>query len=454
MSAPRTSATTRYLTFTPKAAVKRRLASAATRRALTARASAPVPPARPPGRPVLSVEPSGAKRKTEQAPRSDRVARGTGPVPTLAGVGGTGVAEEFVELPWTVYRDDPLWIPEDAGALRARFSAQNPYFERAEARWWCVPGRARLAAFFAPDTRVDGELVAFFGLWETTGDLEANRMLFEEAERWARARHATKLIGPIDFTTYSRYRLAIGGNATTRPYLQEPYNPPTYPVIVQSLGYRSLPVRYFSHVLEREQENRLAEALSPAIEHIEDLGYRFEPMTPDTWMRELPNVHRMCDSLFGRQFAYTPLTFAEFAAQCSERFIRRTDPNGSGLLRAPDGTLAGFGLLYPDWSPLLANGAGPDRVRADDVDYATHMPLLRRLPSMYWLARTGGLLPEHRGIGAATAGMAVVVQNMLAAENWDGSVWGVGVIGNPIDRLLRRVEVTSRLYALYQRDLA
>ena len=368
--------------------------------------------------------------------------------------GTSGVADEFVELPWIVYGEDAVWIPEDPASLRHRFSAENAWFQRGQAQWWCIPGAARLAAFFVPELRVDGRAVAYFGLWETTGDLDANRTLFAAAESWARRRHAAALIGPIDFTTFSRYRLLTGGNATARPFLQEPYNPPSYPGIVRRLGYEELPIRYFTHVLTREHQRRLAERLAPDVARVEGLGYRFERVTPELWMGNLRALHAVCDHVFGEQFAYTPLSYDEFAVACGERFIRRVEPDASVVMWAPDGTLAGFALNYPDWSPLLALDAGDARLRPDDIDHDEHLPLLRARPRMDWLGRTGGILPAHRGHGAMAAMGGVLFGRMVDAGVWNRSVFGVGIVGNGIDHILRGVDVTSRFFALYSKELA
>lgn len=375
-------------------------------------------------------------------------------VSVLEADGTSGVADEFVELPWTVYRDDPVWIPEDPAGLRRRFSAENAWFARGEARWWCIPGVARLAAFFVPGLRVAGKSVAYFGLWETTGDVEANRGLFTAAESWARARHAEELVGPIDFTTFSRYRLLTGGNATARPFLQEPYNPPSYPGILRRLGYAELPIRYFTHVLTPEHQRRLADRLAPDVERVQALGYRLQRVTPELWMANLPALHSVCDAVFGEQFAYTPLSYDEFTEQCGERFIRRIEPDASVAMWAPDGTLVGFALNYPDWSPLLTLDAGSARLRPDEIDHAKHLELLRARPQMDWLGRTGGILPAHRGHGAMGAMGGILFRRMVDAGAWDRSVFGVGIVGNGIDHILRGLDVTSRFFALYCKELA
>ena len=48
--------------------------------------------------------------------------------------GHEGVPDAFAQLPAQIYANEPMWIPEQAQALAASFSADNPWFERGQAR--------------------------------------------------------------------------------------------------------------------------------------------------------------------------------------------------------------------------------------------------------------------------------------------------------------------------------
>ena len=82
-----------------------------------------------------------------------------------------------------------------------------------------IADRARAAAFIGPkadhkadhkegpEVVIDGVKAARFGHWETTEDLEADGLLMDAIEAWAKGQGAGVIYGPIDVTTYGTYRV-------------------------------------------------------------------------------------------------------------------------------------------------------------------------------------------------------------------------------------------------------
>lgn len=309
----------------------------------------------------------------------------------------TPLPEAFVALPAQVYRDDGAWLGEDAAALREQFGAANPWFAQGRAWLGVIPGVARLAGF-CQNQVVDGERVAFFGFWEGADDLAAHRRLFESLFAWARAEGATRLYGPINFTTFGAYRLrldAFGHGA----FPGEPWNPPYYPGLLQQLGF-DLRYRYFStfnataDVVAGAGPEYLR--LKPKLETL----VRLDALTPEFWMANLDELYTFVDQVFGANFAYTPISREAFGRQCGAAFAERFCPRTSILARAPDGRIAGFFLVYPDYGPLLRQDAGAARV-SGPLRYAE---LFDRLPApRRALARTGGVHPDFRSAGLFSA---------------------------------------------------
>ena len=54
---------------------------------------------------------------------------------------------------------------------------------------------------------IGGVKAARFGHWETTEDLEADGLLMDAIEAWAKGQGAGVIYGPIDVTTYGTYRV-------------------------------------------------------------------------------------------------------------------------------------------------------------------------------------------------------------------------------------------------------
>lgn len=358
----------------------------------------------------------------------------------------------FVELPHLVFADDADWIPEDPAAVTHAFDPSNAWFQRGEAATFCVPGKSRAAAFFQPALRVEGRKVAFFGYWCTAGELEADREVFAEVEAWATERGAQDLYGPIDFTTYGNYRLRLSVEADdARPFPDEPYNPPTWPGLLESLGY-VIDQHYLTQVGVIEAGLMVAQFKKPAVDALLTQGYRVESFPHHAWIERLREVHGIVDAIFGENFAYSPLSYEAFAAKCGENFVRRTDPEVSTACYSPDGSLAGFFLVYPHYGPIVRQGAGSDRVPVTALNFAEHHPQLVDRPWRAAIAKTVGVDPTHRGKGvmaALTAGM--FQRGADRYEHWYGAMIRRG---NASRNFATGNTTGERWYGLFKKPLA
>ena len=358
------------------------------------------------------------------------------------------LARGFVEVATSVYAADPLWIPEDAESLARAFDDSNPWFAQGEAATWCEPGSARVAGFFQPSLRVDGRPVAFFGCWESQQD-GADAALFARLEAWARARGALDVFGPIDFTTYGPYRVLLDPGPGEPPFVDEPYNPAGYSELLEELGF-ALDRSYLSQLGPSADAVPLADLHRPKLTALEAAGYTVESLRPEAWLERLPEIHGMVDSIFGANFAYSPLSWSAFSAACGERFIRKTHPEVSVVAWGPDGDLAGFFLVYPDYGPLVRQGAA-DRVAVADLDFARHGERAALEPSPALIAKTVGVAPNHRRRGV----MGAMTTALMDRGNPRCARWVGATIRS--DNFSRRyadeARSGARWYGLYKKTL-
>lgn len=329
----------------------------------------------------------------------------------------TGADDAFVQLPHALYAGDPCWIPDEEHVLRASFSAANDWFARGCALALCVPGRARLAVFRAPDCRVDGRPAAFFGYFEAGDDAVAAGALLERASEWARAAGAEVLYGPVDFDTLGRYRLRTavepGGGL---PFPGEPYGRPCYPAMLEDAGFSV--VRRYTSQLSRGAE-RPDEGKWRAAQALLATGYTIESLTAATWMRLLPDLHRHVDAAFTDAFAYLPASFGRFAALQGAGVARRLCPYTSVLAYAADGELAGFMLVFPHYGPLAVQGAGRARVAASALCFEEHAATLARCGPRVGIVKSVGIAPAHRQRGVMDAlAVAVLERGQGHYDRW------------------------------------
>lgn len=110
----------------------------------------------------------------------------------------------FLTFPWTIYKDDPLWVPPLLSE-RARVidPARGLFFKDGKAEFFLAWKDSRPAGTIclAEDcnaTRVRGFPECMYGFVECIEEYEVFRAMFDHATAWARARNMKSLYGPLN----------------------------------------------------------------------------------------------------------------------------------------------------------------------------------------------------------------------------------------------------------------
>jgi hypothetical protein len=151
--------------------------------------------------------------------------------------------DEFLRLPFAIYRGDPLWVPPVISEVRRMLDPErNPYFENATLRLFVgyrngTPVARTAVIINSAHQKAFGVRSAFFGFFESANDEDAARCLFGEAETYCRARSVEVLEGPFNPHHYSELGLQIDGFGTAPSFFQS-YNPPYYNELLEKAGFR------------------------------------------------------------------------------------------------------------------------------------------------------------------------------------------------------------------------
>jgi hypothetical protein len=149
---------------------------------------------------------------------------------------------DFIRLPWRIYRGNSCWVPPlVAEQRRALRPGGNPFFEHSRAQLFLAEQdgqpEGRIAAI---ENRRHLEVYAdgtgFFGFFECVEDAAVARALLDAAGDWVRASGLARLRGPTSFTINDECGLLL--DAYDRPpVLLMPYNPPSYPALLEGCGF-------------------------------------------------------------------------------------------------------------------------------------------------------------------------------------------------------------------------
>lgn len=360
---------------------------------------------------------------------------------------GGELPEGFLELPRQIYGDDPAWIPEDAASVAAQFRAANPWFEKGRAMVACRPGQGRVAAFRVPGQCIDDEDVAYFGFFECVNDPSVARALLDEVETWARSQGATRVYGPINFSTFGAYRFRLEGFAEG-VFPGEPYNPPYYPELLRASGFaQPEALRYLSFPIDIPVLLASSRSEYDAIRPVVESRLRIERLTAETWMANLDAFYLLVDEVFGQNFGYAPISREHFRQLMGQPFADKLCPYSSTVAWAPDGRIAGFFLTQPDYSPLMNQQAGA--ARQSSVSFERDFPRLPQPRTV--LLRTVGVHPEFRRMGLSI--YLGLEGCRLAQEQYGRVIATLLKTDNPSTRFPRRHTNAPRSYGLFTKSL-
>lgn len=150
----------------------------------------------------------------------------------------------FIDVPWTVYADDPLWVPPLRLERRLHFSRFNPFFKHGEWQAWVAyknhqpVGRISAQIDFLHRERY-GSGTGHFGLLECIDDVAVFAALVEVAENWLKERNTCQITGPFNFSINQECGVLVDGFGTP-PVVMMPHSPPWYGRLYEETGYQPM----------------------------------------------------------------------------------------------------------------------------------------------------------------------------------------------------------------------
>lgn len=262
----------------------------------------------------------------------------------------------FVELPYRLYRDDPVWVPPLRGDQFGQFDARrNPMLEHCKyALFLLCDGKevlGRISAF------VDhlaiqswGTLTGLFGSYECVDDDAGSRLLLEAAQTWLRERGMRAMRGPWSFAS-QEWGLVLEGFEPP-PVLMAPYNPPYYNRQLVAAGLQKAKdlLVYYADVAEGY---RFPERYLTVTGRVQQrCGVTVRPVDLHNLELEIATIVRVANRAIARNWGYYPVTDAEVRAIARD-LKPIIDPSVVLIAQGPDGQAVGFSIAFPDVNVLL-----------------------------------------------------------------------------------------------------
>jgi hypothetical protein len=168
---------------------------------------------------------------------------GPSPLPlTIEKVEGPKALDQFIRVPWHVFKDDPHWVPplliERKGHLDPK---QNPYFDHAKIAMWIARKGDQVVGRIS--AQVDDNYLAHhkddtgqFGFLDAIDDPQVFKALTLAAEAWLRDQGMHRVVGPFSLSINDEAGMLIEG-FDSPPFVMMGHAHPYYQTHVEALGY-------------------------------------------------------------------------------------------------------------------------------------------------------------------------------------------------------------------------
>jgi hypothetical protein len=165
----------------------------------------------------------------------------SGPLRVVA-VEGRRELRQFIRLPWSIYEDDPVWVPPLLLERSEHLSKRNPFFEHAKCKFWLAyRGERPVGRISAQVDQLHlqryGDSTGFFGFLEAEDNPETFQVLMDTAEKWLSSQGMRRVLGPFNLSINQECGLLVEGFYTS-PMFMMGHACPYYSARVEENGYR------------------------------------------------------------------------------------------------------------------------------------------------------------------------------------------------------------------------
>jgi GNAT superfamily N-acetyltransferase len=274
-------------------------------------------------------------------------------VTDVAPVRGRADVRAFIDLPFRLYRGDPMWVPPLRRDVADLLSPAHPFHEHAEVELFlardargAVVGRIAAVKNDA-HTAEHHDGAGFFGFFECEPDAGVAHALLDTAAEWLRARGFAIMRGPASFSVNEECGLLVDG-FDTPPVIMMPHNPRWYAELLESYGLakaKDLIAYWHPSPADPARLARVADRLA------ERNGITIRPIDMRRFDEEVDRIRVLYNTAWQANWGAVPMTQAEIGHMAKQlKPVVIADLVVFVMVR---GELAGFGLAIPNFNLVL-----------------------------------------------------------------------------------------------------
>jgi GNAT superfamily N-acetyltransferase len=356
----------------------------------------------------------------------------------------------FIDLPYKLYKNDPIWVPPLVDEQYSQFDAKrNPTLNHCEYALFLLEENdrviGRIAAFIdrlALETWK--EQIGLFGYYECIEDLTASNMLFEAAATWLRKKGMTKMRGPWSFVS-QEWGLVVEG-FTPSPVVMAPYNPSYYIGHMASFNLEKIKDLLVYYISIKEGYTIPERIMTLTDDVAKRYGVHVRQVDMKNYDKDVQKVIDLSNRSLINNWGYTSVTKEE--AEAVARDLKPViQPKGVIFAEDPEGKPIGFAITIPDLNQLL-KGLNGHLFPFGWLKLLLGIPKLRsyRLFAL-------GVIPEYHGKGIDSLLYRALCESLITPELWI-EINYVLEDNAPMNNAIRKLNAKPlRRYRVFEKEL-
>lgn len=241
----------------------------------------------------------------------------------ISSVTGGRDLKAFVEVPFRLHANHPLWVPPLKLERRLFLNRRmNAFFTHGQAEYFLArrDGRAvgRISAQ-VNDAFNDHQNKnwGWFGFLEFDDDQEVLDALLGAAEGWLRERGKERMVGPASFTMNDESGILIEGYEL-RPMIAQPWNPRYYPERMEQAGMTKAMDLLMWNLEVADREKVLPVIFELAEKVQSEHGIRVRPMRRWQLRKDLDSFAEVYNSAWSKNWDFVPYSKKDLDALAQE----------------------------------------------------------------------------------------------------------------------------------------
>jgi GNAT superfamily N-acetyltransferase len=281
----------------------------------------------------------------------------------ISSVSGGGDLKRFIELPFRLHANHPMWVPPLKLERRLFLNRRmNAFFSHGEAEYFLARRDGRVVGRISAQINhafndYQQKNWGWYGFLEFEEDPEVLQALLDAAGAWLRERGKERMVGPASFAMNDESGILIEGY-DLRPMIVQPWNPPYYQQLMEQAGMTKAMDLLMWNLEVSDREKVLPVIFELAEKVQSEHGIRVRPMRRLQLRKDMDSFAEVYNAAWSKNWDFVPFSKKDLDAYAQELHLVFDKHWFMIAEREDTGEVVGMAITVPDVNQVLAKMNG------------------------------------------------------------------------------------------------